>query len=366
MQFNFTVREDKITRENENRFVEGNFNSYMGVFEFDNTWDDLAKLCVVETDKGNVYRLPIIEGMCTLPVLNQGNFKIGVMGVGTYDGDIVEEAYVISTNMYRCEVVEGAYGKESNAELNSAAEVWMKYIADMEEKRVSCRESADEAKISADQAEESAKSVQKIAEMTVSAEDLPEGTPATVTKTEDENSLHLTFGIPKGKRGSKGDKGDKGEQGIQGVQGPKGDTGVTGPQGPQGIQGEKGDKGDSYILTEADKQEIAQKFEPTITEHENVETCIQEINNNTIHSCGVVSTKVGITFGYIEIGFTAAMHFSTPAEIPTDYSDFPDDVVFLGDSVTDEKIVPEANTRYSIVFYCDGVKLYGYVSGVSI
>ena len=114
---------------------------------------------------------------------------------------------------------------------------------------------------------------------------------------------------------------------------------------------------------------VAQAFQDiktTITEHENVETCIQEINNNTIHSCEIVNKKVGITFGYIEIGFTAAMHFSTPAEIPTDYSDFPDDVVFMGDSVTDEKIVPEANTRYSIVFYCDGVKLYGYVSGVSI
>ena len=107
-------------------------------------------------------------------------------------------------------------------------------------------------------------------------------------------------------------------------------------------------------------------LETTITEHENVETCIQEINNNTIHSCIVVSKKIGITFDHMEIGFTAAMHFSTPSVIPTDYSDFPDDVEFLGDSVTDGKIVPEANMRYSIVFYCDGVKLCGYVSGVSI
>ena len=112
-----------------------------------------------------------------------------------------------------------------------------------------------------------------------------------------------------------------------------------------------------------DTEERIEELETTITEHHDTETCIQVIHNNTIH---VISTKVGITFGNTEIGFTAAMHFSTPSAIPTDYSDFPDEVVFKGDSVTDDKIVPEANTRYSIVFYCDGVKLYGYVSGVSI
>ena len=83
------------------------------------------------------------------------------MGVETYDGDRIEEAVVVSTNMHRCEVVEGASKKEANAELNSAAEVWMKYIADMEAKRVSCAESADEARISAESAKESATSVQK-------------------------------------------------------------------------------------------------------------------------------------------------------------------------------------------------------------
>lgn len=39
--------------------------------------------------------------------------------------------------------------------------------------------------------------------------------------------------------------------------GPKGEKGDQGEQGIQGIQGEKGEKGDSYILTEADKNDIA-------------------------------------------------------------------------------------------------------------
>lgn len=89
---------------------------------------------------------------------------------------------------------------------------------------------------------------------------------------------------PAGPQGPKGDKGDRGEPGprgltgLTGATGPKGDkgdkgergeTGATGAVGPQGPAGPKGDKGDTgatgpagangkdYVLTEADKQEIA-------------------------------------------------------------------------------------------------------------
>lgn len=108
---------------------------------------------------------------------------------------------------------------------------------------------------------------------------------------------------PQGEKGEKGDKGDKGdigprgEQGPQGIQGPQGQQGIQGPvgpkgdqgergpvgpqgvQGPQGIQGpiglkgdkgeqgpigpkgDKGEDGSDYILTDADKAEIAQMIE---------------------------------------------------------------------------------------------------------
>jgi len=46
-------------------------------------------------------------------------------------------------------------------------------------------------------------------------------------------------------------KGDPGEQGPQGEKGEKGDTGEQGPQGEPGANGQ------DYILTDADKQEIA-------------------------------------------------------------------------------------------------------------
>ena len=70
-------------------------------------------------------------------------------------------------------------------------------------------------------------------------------------------------------KGDKGDKGDTGAQGIQGEKGDKGDKGDTGAQGIQGEKGDKGDKGDTgakgdtgdpgsdYVLTDADKSEIA-------------------------------------------------------------------------------------------------------------
>lgn len=75
------------------------------------------------------------------------------------------------------------------------------------------------------------------------------GTTLTVTSASGTTSADL-----------KGEKGDTGEKGDKGEQGPVGETGEAGPQGPQGEtgpQGPKGDDGTDYVLTEADKEEIA-------------------------------------------------------------------------------------------------------------
>ena len=53
---------------------------------------------------------------------------------------------------------------------------------------------------------------------------------------------------PQGPQGPEGEKGDTGAIGPIGPQGPKGDTGATGPQGPAGTD---------YVLTDADKSDIA-------------------------------------------------------------------------------------------------------------
>lgn len=65
---------------------------------------------------------------------------------------------------------------------------------------------------------------QAILDMTVAAETVAAGNPATVTKTESGGVVLLTFGLPVGATGA---QGVQGPQGPQGVQGPKGDTGTA-------------------------------------------------------------------------------------------------------------------------------------------
>lgn len=52
-------------------------------------------------------------------------------------------------------------------------------------------------------------------------------------------------------------KGDKGDTGVQGPQGIQGIQGEAGPKGDKGDKGEQGEKGDTYILTDSDKNDIA-------------------------------------------------------------------------------------------------------------
>lgn len=62
---------------------------------------------------------------------------------------------------------------------------------------------------------------------------------------------------PEGPQGPIGPIGETGPQGEPGVQGPQGPQGIQGEQGPQGPIGPQGEPGQNYILTEADKSEIA-------------------------------------------------------------------------------------------------------------
>ena len=63
-------------------------------------------------------------------------------------------------------------------------------------------------------------------------------------------------GIP-GQQGPKGEPGEQGAMGPQGPVGPQGEQGPKGEKGDQGIQGIQGEPGADYVLTEADKKEIA-------------------------------------------------------------------------------------------------------------
>lgn len=94
-----------------------------------------------------------------------------------------------------------------------------------------------------------------------------------------------------------------------------------------------------------------------------------EIGDGYVVSFGLVNRPLEILLPpanrYQYVGFTSAMYFATPSEIPEDYTQFPDVIHFKGDSVVDGRFVPEPNMRYTIVFDFDGYMLNGYVSGVT-
>lgn len=64
---------------------------------------------------------------------------------------------------------------------------------------------------------------------------------------------------PQGPQGEVGIQGERGEIGPQGPQGEIGPQGNIGPQGERGEVGPQGPKGDSYIITEVDYENIANK-----------------------------------------------------------------------------------------------------------
>lgn len=94
-------------------------------------------------------------------------------------------------------------------------------------------------------------------------------------------------------------------------------------------------------------------------------TINQVIEKNSAYYYGEVTNSIYVAFDDMGNGFSAALYFTTPSTIPASYSRFSDDIHFKGDSTADNKFVPEPNTRYTIVFDCDGTHIIAYVSGVA-
>lgn len=64
------------------------------------------------------------------------------------------------------------------------------------------------------------------------------------------------------------------------------------------------------------------------------------------------------------VGFNSGLYFTTPSVIPENYSQFPADIYFKGDSTDEGAFIPEPDTRYTMVFDYDGNLMIGYVNGV--
>lgn len=102
---------------------------------------------------------------------------------------------------------------------------------------------------------------------------------------------------PIGETGAQGERGPQGEQGIQGIQG------IQGEIGPQGPAGKDGQDGKDYVLTDADKAEIAGMVEVPGGGSVAVdgETIIQNED-------GTISTAIGGA-KVIDVPATEVVHF---------------------------------------------------------
>lgn len=114
------------------------------------------------------------------------------------------------------------------------------------------------------------------------AQTLPAGSEATVTRTGSNTNPVFHFGIPEG---DPGETGSQGPQGIQGPAGPQGETGATGPQGPAGAPGPQGDPG-----TDGKDATINGVNTLTIQQGTNV-TLSQSGSTMTISAAGDVTTE---------------------------------------------------------------------------
>lgn len=208
------------------------------------------------------------------------NTDLSAEGNGRCELVATDNGVVVKSTIYDTIILTALDG---SGETPEPWEDWREYFVELKDEAENSAEAADG---SATEAQNAAESVQ---DMGVEAETLAPGADATVEKSVDpEGVVTLTFGIPRGDTGATGPQGERGprgetgqtgpagprgEQGPQGVQGERGATGATGPQGPTGPQGEQGPKGDTgatgpqgpqgedYVLTSADKAEIAAMIE---------------------------------------------------------------------------------------------------------
>ena len=125
--------------------------------------------------------------------------------------------------------------------------------------------------------------------MGATATTLPEGSAATVTKsTDQQGAVTLEFGIPRG---------------------------GTGATGPQGEPGPPGPQGDDYVLTAADKAEIAVLVDGVFVVSVSGTDPVIAAEANHRYVCGTVST-ISITppaSGSCEVIFTSG----SPAAVLT-------------------------------------------------
>ena len=209
-------------------------------FEFSSEWEGMEKTAqFIQGEK--VYSVILVDDKCYLPTeLTEGSFFITVFG---YAGERRGTTRKLQEVLY-----DSGFG-QGEVPVPPTPDLYTQLMVKIDEAVKEAQGYSDEAKQAVDDAR------QAVSNMEASAETVPYGTPASVTKTLNEaRAVVLKFNIPQGKTGDKGEKGDPGERGATGEKGEKGDpgergaTGAPGKQGEPGIQGIQGPAGKSATI----------------------------------------------------------------------------------------------------------------------
>ena len=127
MEFNFTVRGDRLVADSDYGFVEGNQSVYRAKFKLDDSWNEYHVMCAVYSNDNKLVPVPVSGGECLLPKFAIGSARIGLVGML---GD--ETDPIISTNWVKIGVQSGANDGVTAEEFNSSVKaIWQMYYSDM-------------------------------------------------------------------------------------------------------------------------------------------------------------------------------------------------------------------------------------------
>lgn len=253
-------------------------------FNFSSDWSDLEKVAQF-TQGGTTYNQVLINDECIIPnEIQAGEFFISVFGT---DSSGIRG----TTALIKMSMLKSGFTSSSQDPIPPTPDLYAQLLDNIHKAEQSVEENAEQVKKDREVVEEVSITPPNIGTngnwyVFVDGTYTDSGVPATGPQ-----GLKGDKG-EKGEKGLKGDKGDKGEQGPHGesatieitetqtveadapavfeelanstaqarkyrVKVPKGAQGPQGEQGPQGADGKDGADGSDYVLTDADKQEIA-------------------------------------------------------------------------------------------------------------
>ena len=373
----FTVKQQHITQPTREVIVAGGQKYFHAVFTLCDKWEDVDNLKAVFV-RENVQKLIELEMTdngyeCEIPwevMADKGSFQVGIFG-----GDrlLTDYAYVIVKQ--GC-VVEGESPKAPTPDWFSKME-----------------EDVKDAKEATDSIGEMSKSIDEISSQTKIIKSDVEGIQQQILNEAHFRGYLSTNAKIQALPATPNDFAYSAESGTKWVYDETEgwtDTGTPVPDqltpssdttplmnGEASVGEEeayaRGDHRHPTDTTRASVVELnkvkdnVEKLNVYTNDHGDVEHLSHTIERNTVNSFGVVTQSIDVTIDEnISIDFLSALYFTTPSVIPENYSTFPDDVHFKGDCTDEDKFIPEANTRYTIVFDYDGYSVNAYVSGVGV